>query len=296
VCTFEDSCEGGQCKGVRPEFTIDLTSQDGFVISADPAMPKLRAIASVNGTIRDPEKLRFKWKLEAKWQVPGRSFAVTLDPPLEQSGDWSTDLSFGPRFRGGDLTLSAALLGQDGVTVCKEVKRQFPKKIFGSNPPPADIVSTATAYSGVTFARIACHEAFAKHFGLFVPAGAPSIGLDPNGVSWGVGLMQVTDGRENADIYWHWRINMGVGLTIWNSKMADAAGYVGRKRREFPNDEIPDLTRNQLELEAITRYNSGPYWKWNTNTKQWYASPPIMPDGRTYVQRVIADASRVCGI
>ena len=71
--------------------------------------------------------------------------------------------------------------------------------------------------------------------------------------------MQVTDDRENPEVYWHWRTNMAYGLATWNAKLVDASGYVRRVRGRFPGDNIPDLTAEQLELEAITRYNSGPY-------------------------------------
>lgn len=133
--------------------------------------------------------------------------------------------------------------------------------VLGSNPSKDDVKN---ALGSPEIQVIAFQE---SKFAQFLGNGQPLFG-PPNGF----GIMQLDTPPPTGFQVWNWPANVQAGLILYNQKKADAEGYPGRTKQEFPN--ATDFTPDQLQMETWQRYNGGHYWKWDDPNQQWVRDAP----------------------
>jgi hypothetical protein len=278
-CTY-DICVGGICTHQRGKLTGTLLSpSDNFKIQTDPRMPVVNSKVQVVGVVPDPTaNARFLWETNVRYTARNQRVIEETLTPVTQGNTYSPTWV---NIRGGDLTVSATLVR--GVTSTACFKSVGKAKILGINPTQADIQG---AIPDPIIMNIICHESSYRQFNTGGErAGLPNEMLEPDG-RVGVGLMQITTPTPDDDDFWNWRANIASGVAIWNSKMAAAQAGIARIRRQH-NDVPPALSADDMQREALRRYNGGRYWDWDPQSGQWYVLPPPPVGDPNYVNNVL---------
>lgn len=186
-----------------------------------------------------------------------------------QDFTFKPDFSQLPGLRGGDLIVT--------VKYFSNTEDIEPYYILGTNPGKALIEAFLT---DKTAQGLACVESRWKQFeaGREGGVGVPLIGQSNINGQWkkngGVGIMQLYDPEPTAEDVWNWKANIRDGIALLNQKRETASGLHRRKLKAINNvrkkkglpicsiDAIPPLNAEQLEREAIRRYNSGSLYDW----------------------------------
>jgi hypothetical protein len=285
ACT---SCDTGQMcnkNAVCIPTQVQITApQAGTVFKIDntPSMPVINATA-------DPASdLDFQWKLTITDNRAGLSCQLSCSATTT-SGSWTPDFNTctGPsRILGGNATLQ--------LTACSsQDTKSF--LIHGDNPSKAAI--QAAIGGDDTAKRIACWESGQQQFRNEVPF---------VGATNDVGIFQIVTGRTCADL-WNWSANVTHGLSILAQKRAGAANHQNFERQfntaiqQCQNTSFvpPPLSStldeggvNQVEREAIRRYNAGREHSWQvtdltTCAGSWVIAP-ILTTNPGYVNNVLS--------
>jgi Glucodextranase, domain B len=282
-----DVCMSGECKHLKPTVTVELTSpQDHFVIHPDSQPPNIVATAHVDvpGVGNFDAGAVIKWKAHIYWDPPVRPrVEVRLAP-----GDSGTVWRFAQPNAGGNLEVTATLIRNGRETVTSRPARETISGSFSGIQPVLDNIDVVVDFAGQGAADrlklIACHES-AQSLNNFNPAlhNTPLIGGDRKGV----GIMQVTPGDDDPpapiDVYWDWRANVNVGLSIWYQKTRESNNSIAGARSAHPG--LRDLTAAERLDDITRRYNGGKQYEYNAATNDW-KEITNHPQNELYVCRV----------
>ncbi|WP_442680271.1 hypothetical protein ACSBM8_03485 [Sphingomonas sp. ASY06-1R] len=136
--------------------------------------------------------------------------------------------------------------------------------IIGTNPTVHDVtVYLATKADSAGFSAILQHESRGRNFN---DAGEPIKSYDN-----GYGMCQLTTPKPTMEQVWSWKRNVDGGLKLFATKVTDARNYLSQSGRTFTDD--------QLQREAVCRWNGGAYHTWDG--KAWVRNPDILCDSAT---------------
>ena len=89
----------------------------------------------------------------------------------------------------------------------------------------------------------------------------------------GYGMCQLTTPPPTADQVWNWKLNVNGGLALVSGKRGDAIKYLSQSGRTYTDD--------QLNHEAVCRWNGGSYHVWDDKSKAWARPSNILCDSAT---------------
>jgi hypothetical protein len=140
---------------------------------------------------------------------------------------------------GGTLTVTAAAAGQNA---------RLTAQITGTNPAAGEVAAyLATKPDAGGFGAILNHETRYRHF--------RETGLPIRSFDGGYGMAQLANPAPTYKQCWNWQLNVDAGLALFAQKVAAARRYLGGSGRTF--------TAQQLNYEAVARWNGGAYHYWN---------------------------------
>jgi hypothetical protein len=159
--------------------------------------------------------------------------------------------------RGGTLTVTATSGTDSAMTSVT---------IVGTNPSAAEVMAYLASRPGSDgFGAIIAHETGTVHFN---KSSVPMRSGDK-----GYGLCQLTNPRPTFEQVWNWQRNIDGGLALFAQKRNAAMAFLGQSGRPF--------TQEQLRFESVSRWNGGPYHRWDEQAKQWVRNPDILCDTKT---------------
>jgi hypothetical protein len=140
--------------------------------------------------------------------------------------------------------------------------------ITGTNPAAAQLSDFLLAQPNITppiatvLSKIFTAESGARNFN---SSGQPIVSFDK-----GYGLCQLTTPVPTFLQIWNWQQNVLGGLALFQSKLDEAAAYLGQGGRSFTPDQ-------QLR-EAVSLWNGGHYFVWSN---AWVRTPTVLCDPQT---------------
>lgn len=159
--------------------------------------------------------------------------------------------------RGGLLTVRATVGNATASTTLK---------ITGTNPSSADVSAyLATRAHSAGFDKILEKEARGKNFNAH---GEPIRSFDG-----GYGMCQLTTPHPTFEQCWNWKLNVDAGLNLFAQKRGAALAYLGHGGRSY--------TEDQLNHEAVSRWNGGAYHEWDANAGEWVRKANVLCDSQT---------------
>lgn len=254
--------------------TITIPSgQTAFTINAspEPTMPTITANVQINGSDQNLATTQVQWTAQIDFSDPPIDTSTTFTATAAGGSITFDKTVWGDKFRGGDLTLSAAatvdgqqisatlsgltIAGQnpDTKTVLLHLAKQQPPRSWPTN--------TSYSYAQVLDAILdqetqgpptPQNAGVALHYDQFNSSGMPIISV----VDSGVGLMQITPpkGANIADPndVWNWEANLDGGIAIFNSKLTSARTYVHFLRDELnqPNTPLYEAVLNAEQADG----------------------------------------------
>lgn len=198
---------------------------------------------------------------------------VQTDAPGSHVWDWS--IVWGTYSRKGQLkstdgcvSFQPALTDLGGVLTIRATAGKASAttkiKIIGTNPAAHQVQAyLATKANSAGFGAIIEHETHYKHF---TAAGEPKKSFDN-----GYGICQLTTPAPTFEQCWNWKRNIDAGLALFAQKVRAATTYLSQQGRTY--------TPDQLQREAVSRWNGGAYHTWDG--KAWVRNPDILCDTRT---------------
>jgi hypothetical protein len=260
----------------RLEF-VTPAANERFIMTAGtaqtgPQMPRITArVRLVDVPLTPGTVVRYTWAARIRYpgtlhcaHQPGR----TINDDLTAAGDQPEWVITFPRIRGGQLTIrcEARVNGQSLTAETSGLS------IRGANPPRAQLNA---ALVGRALQQVCAHESGQRQFVAAAFTGEGDCPLWSHDNLGGVGLMQITNPRPSDDEVWSWLANVRRGQQVFREKLAAAGGYpaavrrsagfrnlvdqynAARQRAGLPPVQIdlPDLTQEQLENDAIRGFN-----------------------------------------
>ena len=83
-------------------------------------------------------------------------------------------------------------------------------------------------------------------------------------------MCQLTAPPPKFEQCWNWKLNVDAGLSLFAQKRAAAVSYLSQHGRSFDAD--------QLNHEAVYRWNGGAYHDWETTAGSWVRKANILCD------------------
>jgi len=175
-------------------------------------------------------------------------------------------------FEGNQKTWTAAMGHLVGGVLTVEVKAGndiFRRSVTvkGLNPKKEDVVAyLATIADASGFDKILEQESKYKNF--INADGQPIVAFDK-----GYGMTQMTNPAPSYEQVWSWKANIDAGVSLYQTKQRAAKTYLGQSKRTY--------TPEQLKLETWSRWNGGPYHRWDDKTKAWVRNDDLLCDTET---------------
>jgi hypothetical protein len=224
---------------------VSPADKASFVIPADGGVPAI--VFQTDGA--GPHV----WRWTATWKTFSRTGQISTPGNTLDSG-FLQDL-------GGTVTVRATqapAAGKPAATATVTVT------LTGTNPTVHDVtVYLATKPDSAGFAAILEHESRGRHF---TAAGQPIASYDG-----GYGMCQLTTPVPTMEQVWSWKRNIDAGLRLFAAKVTAARTYLSQGKRPF--------TADQLQREAVARWNGGAYHVWDG--KAWVRNPDMLCDTAT---------------
>jgi hypothetical protein len=195
------------------------------------------------------------WNWKISWGAFQQSGSVNT--PSNQWDAQSVVTNFG-----GTLTVSA----QDNNSQSSIQNAATTVTIKGTNPSAAEVTQFLASQPGSAgFDKILMQESRCRHFNA---AGEPIKSFDN-----GYGMCQLTNPVPSFGQVWNWKWNVLAGLSLFAEKRAAAINYLSQSNRTY--------TDEQLEYEAVSRWNGGSYHEWDDHDGKWIRHPNILCDSAT---------------
>jgi hypothetical protein len=224
-----------------------------FIVTAEPAWPVLQF--QTNASISSGQKLTWSWKIQwDKFSKQGKDQTST--------NSWNAQSALFQTLTAGVITnlggrLTVQVTGASGSA-------QLVVQIKGTNPTRADVIQFLSQQPNSTgFERILDHESHMQHF---KANGEPIKSFDG-----GYGIAQLTNPSPSYEQAWNWKLNIAVGLALYQTKQASAIVHLSQNHRSY--------TQDQLIRETICRWNGGTYHVWSG--KAWTRPSNIVCDTQT---------------
>lgn len=222
--------------------SVDSTS---IAWAADATMPSIPLSTDASGP--------HTWTWTLTWNAFSASGTV-------QTPDNNWDASVAASQGGGTLSVTAATATDTASTTLT---------ITGTNPAAAQLTAFLLAQPNITppiatvLSKIFTAESGARNF---TPTGQPIVSFDK-----GYGLCQLTTPVPTFLQIWNWQQNVLGGLALFQSKLDEAAAYLGQGGRTFTPDQ-------QLR-DAVSQWNGGHYFVWSNDA--WVRTPTVLCDPQT---------------
>jgi hypothetical protein len=232
-----------------------------FEINGTPTFP------TINFEIDTPAAGPYKWTWKITWNAKvsgvresakrGSSVRVFSETGAFDSDKkaWVADVG---HVLGGVLTVE--------VKAGTELFRRS-VTIKAANPKKDDVVTYLAAIADASgFDKILEQESHYKN--VINADGQPIVAFDK-----GYGMTQMTHPAPTYEQCWSWKANIDAGVALYQTKQRSAKTYLGQAHRTY--------TAEQLKLETWSRWNGGPYHKWDDKAKAWVRNDDIMCDTET---------------
>jgi hypothetical protein len=195
------------------------------------------------------------WNWEVMWGAYKQ--AGSVNTPSNQWDAQSVVTNYG-----GTLTVSA----QSNSSQSSIQNAATTVTIKGTNPSAAEVTQFLARQSGSAgFDKILMQESRCRHFNA---VGEPIQSFDN-----GYGMCQLTNPVPSFGQVWNWKLNVQAGLSLFSVKRTAAINYLSQNNRSY--------TDEQLEYEAVSRWNGGSYHEWDDQAEQWIRHPNILCDSTT---------------
>ncbi|TQM43923.1 hypothetical protein FB388_1281 [Pseudonocardia cypriaca] len=253
-----------------PPAAIGPFQSDAYVITSEPAMPAIRAIASggISGNWTVRVNIDATLVFEICRSIPP-SMIKSIEFPAPAGGS-AIDIDFGGAIVGGKLAV-----GVNGVVNGCPASGGDGAWVMGTNPSRSDI---RESFPNDTIRRIACRESGQRQFEAPADGGIGSCPLF--GRADRVGIMMTANATDEQ--VWNWRANLDRGIEVFDERLDAARSYPAQVAlsAEFQDlvagfnairlqDGMPAITINvpefttgdlddnlqQLELDAIRGYD-----------------------------------------
>ena len=213
-----------------------------FTITSAPAWPSVEFETDGAGA--------HNWNWTIAWGTFTKSGTATTSANTWDAGTVITNL-------GGTLTVRAeANKASVSITVL----------IRGTNPSAAEVTQyLATKPNSGGFDKLLEHE---SKFKQFKPSNEPVKSFDN-----GYGMCQLTTPTPSFEQVWNWNLNIDGGLKLFEQKRTAAIAYLSQSGRTYTDD--------QLQHEAICRWNGGSYHSWDAKAGGWVRPANILCDSKT---------------
>lgn len=158
---------------------------------------------------------------------------------------------------GGTLTVTA-VAGKLQATISVSIK--------GTNPSKEEVETFLKKQPhNAGFEKIIQHESNFEHFN----------GYDEpiRSHDYGYGMCQLTRPPPSYAQIWNWTLNIKAGLALFATKVSESIQYLSQDKRSY--------TAEQLQFEAVSRWNGGAYHEWNAGAKAWKRHAHILCDSAT---------------
>jgi hypothetical protein len=84
-------------------------------------------------------------------------------------------------------------------------------------------------------------------------------------------MCQLTTPHPSFEQCWNWKLNVDAGLNLFAQKRGAALAYQGGR----------SYTEDQLNHEAVSRWNGGAYHEWDANAGEWVRKANVHCDSQT---------------
>jgi hypothetical protein len=187
-----------------------------------------------------------------KWKIIWNTFSKS-GTEVTPGNEW--DAKTVVRNLGGILTVEASsAAGSASVSV----------KIKGTNPLSSAVTTYVQLKHANGFEKILAHETKMQHFNA---AGEPRKSFDN-----GYGMAQLTSPAPSYEQVWNWKLNVDGGIALFQAKISAAKAYLSQNGTYTPD---------QLQYEAVCRWNGGSYHTWDGTAKAWVRKPNVLCDSAT---------------
>lgn len=277
-----------------------------FVINTEPHMPTLKVTAEVyipssmtylNNFISRNEQAPFSWKVKIEHTLRADKIVKgELNEVATSGGVYEPDFQQIGWPLGGKLTLSVHYFHS-----VHDEKEYF---IKGTNPGKVLIEQMVTS---PVLRHIACDESHYKQFEANREGGIgfPVVGANDQGTPiGGIGIFQAFNPDPKDFQIWDWRNNVKYGIDLFETKKIAAKKMPKTELRRLNEERqvlhlplcknLPPLSEEQIEREALRRYNGGREYRWEPrNDKdckgQWVIKPWLPPHAIVnYVEKVLS--------
>jgi hypothetical protein len=272
-------------------------------ISAEPVMPDLTVTAPVVGTADDANLVR-RFRLDVTYddghrhdtiQIPSGALWDVVAGPT-----WTPD--FGGAFYGGDLSVFVEADLDTGGTLSWSSPLGA-MSVLGLNPAKEVVRNRLDNMANLTvvFHRESRFTQFKTGTGIgnafVVGAHPPLRGVDPGGtVGYGIGQL-TTDPIPEPEELWNWLANVDfargklLGLrqdaSVYQQQVQQGLAWTSQTGGKPPHEGVaypdaPDFTKDEVDLEMYSRYNSGyRYHDYHPETQAWERRLPLGGDAGT---------------
>jgi hypothetical protein len=215
---------------------------DVFTITSSPAWPNVVFATDATGL--------HSWRWSIQWAEFKKS--GTAQTPANLWDAQSVVINCG-----GSLTVSATA-GGNSVSITIKIK--------AANPSDTEVNAyLATKLGSGGFDKLLKHESGFKNFNT---QGEPIKSFDN-----GYGMCQLTSPSPTLAQMWNWKLNIDGGLALFAQKRDAAIKYLSQNNRTYSDD--------QVNREAVCRWNGGPYHLWDSRAGNWIRNPNILCDSAT---------------
>jgi hypothetical protein len=258
---------------VLPKIKIDsplMNAQYSIDATPGPLMPEIICQAHLEGVPTEwQDNLIFKWEITLTHDfvkiVNGNPITTTISlvksgevvGPNEWVIDWGTD------FCGGNVLVDCSVLyGEETIKAHLTVADNITVK--GTNPNGLYLypyLRYGFNYDemGRQMEVIANKE---SGYCQFYNSGIPKYSGDG-----GVGMMQITEGSTDPNIFWNWQANVDRGKAILVDKWAASADWFDRQMNG--QNHFPPPTCEEELYNTYCLYNGGLYFTADENTKTY---------------------------
>ncbi|HIE8865396.1 TPA: hypothetical protein ACXP4I_000199 [Klebsiella variicola] len=249
---------------VTAENTTWVTPADNaeFTLNADATIPEI--VFEFRTEAPGP----YQWSWVINWDakqsgLKERPRRNSILRTYSEVGDFSSSekrwvLDFGgQKVLGGKLVVSVKV---GGLIIKRSIK------IKGQNPVVTDLhdfIDTLENSAGLK--KLLAHESFNKHF--INLDGEPIVSFDQ-----GYGMVQMTNPAPDYTTAWSWKENVKAGSDLFQTKREQAINHLSQHGTY--SDEM-------VEREAISLWNGGYYYKWDSRSNSWVRKYNHLCDSQT---------------
>ncbi|MDH4580431.1 hypothetical protein E8F20_00905 [Pseudomonas sp. BN415] len=243
-------------------FWVSPPDKEVFKITSEPALPEIifEFKANIDGNYE------WSWVIEWEAKTSGLRERARNGKTLQTFSEYGSFVGkgkkwvadFGGKILGGKLTVTVLVDG-------KKLERSV--TIRGHNPNKEEIATYVYGLDGVRgFDKLLEQETGSKHF--INLDGEPIVAFDK-----GYGITQMTNPAPTYEQAWNWKENIAAGSFLYKEKVRLAEKYLGQSGRDYSDE--------QLQREAVSRWNGGSYHEWDPNSETWLRRKNLLCDSQT---------------